>query len=176
LKKLPVKAWVEAGVMIALAVVLHLVKVYQLPAGGSITAGSMVPLIYIALRYGPGLGMLTGAAYGLIDFAFEPFFVHPAQFILDYPLAFAVLGLAGLIRRWPAAGAAFGVALRFVCHFVSGVVFFASSAPKGQNVWVYSAIYNGSYLLPELVISAFLTYLVFAALKRAGYQLRDIRA
>lgn len=162
--------------MIALAVILHLVKVYQLPAGGSITAGSMVPLIYIALRYGPGLGMLTGAAYGLIDFAFEPFFVHPVQFILDYPLAFAVLGLAGLIRNRPAVGAAFGVALRFVCHVLSGVVFFASSAPQGQNVWLYSVIYNGSYLLPELVISAVLTYLVFRALRRAGFPVRHARS
>ncbi|MHB8926557.1 MAG: energy-coupled thiamine transporter ThiT [Bacillota bacterium] len=175
MKKLPLRAWIEAGVMIALAVILHQIKVYQAPAGGAVTAGSMVPLIYIAVRYGPGLGLLTGAAYGLIDFAFEPFFVHPVQFLLDYPLAFAVLGLAGLLRRWPAFGAAFGIALRFVCHLLSGVVFFASSAPAGQNVWVYSALYNGTYLLPELVISMFLTYFLFAALANMGRPVNDAR-
>ena len=177
MKKLPLRAWIEAGVMIALAVILHQIKVYQAPAGGAVTAGSMVPLIYIAVRYGPGLGMLTGAAYGLIDFAFEPYFVHPIQFILDYPLAFGVLGLAGLglVRRRPAVGAALGVALRFVSHLISGVVYFASSAPKGQNVWVYSALYNGTYLLPELIISVILTHLVFTALARRGRPVNDAR-
>ncbi len=176
MKKLPLRAWIEAGVMIALSVILHQIKIYQAPAGGAVTAGSMVPLIYIAIRYGPGLGMLTGAAYGLIDFAFEPFFVHPVQFILDYPLAFAVLGLAGLVRRPPAVGAGVAVALRFICHLLSGVVFFGSSAPAGQNVWVYSTLYNGGYLLPELVISVVLTGLVFGALQRRGVPTSDGRA
>ncbi len=177
MKKLPLRAWIEAGVMIALAVVLHQIKVYQAPAGGAVTAGSMVPLIYLAVRYGPRFGMLTGAAYGLIDFAFEPYFVHPVQFLLDYPLAFGVLGLAGLaiFRKRPALGAVAGVALRFVCHLLSGVVFFASSAPAGQNVWVYSAIYNGTYLGPELIISGVLTYFVFAALANRGRPVIDAR-
>jgi thiamine transporter len=84
------------------------------------------------------------------------------QFLLDYPLAFGSLGLAGFFRnlRWPwlpGVGVAVGICGRFICHFISGLVFFASYAPAGMNPAVYSAIYNALYLVPELIISEIVT-------------------
>jgi len=68
-------------------------------------------------------------------------------------LAFGVLGLAGFFRDSPLLGVIIGVATRFCSHFVSGIVFFASYAPAGMSAYEYSAIYNGSFLLPELIIT-----------------------
>jgi len=90
----------------------------------------------------------------------EPFFVHPAQFLLDYPLAFGALGIATLIKKYPLVGTAIGVALRFVCHFLSGFIFFGMYAPEGLNPIYYSALYNGSYLLPEMVVTAIFIYIL----------------
>jgi thiamine transporter len=80
--------------------------------------------------------------------------VHPAQFILDYPLAFGLLGLAGFFERWPVVGVVVGVTGRFVSHFVSGVIYFAEFAPQGMSPIIYSAIYNGTYLVPSLIVCA----------------------
>ena len=91
--------------------------------------------------------------FGLVDMLPQPFIVHPAQFLLDYPLAFGALGLAGLFRGHPIMGVVSGVVGRFVCHFISGVVFFAMFAPEGMHPAIYSAIYNGSYLIVELIFS-----------------------
>lgn len=161
------RALVEAGVAIALAVALSYVKVWKLPQGGSVTAGSMIPIIFVAFRWGPGVGISAGVVYGLLQFALEPFFVHPVQFLLDYPVAFGLLGVAGAFQRRPAAGAAAGVIGRFLSHLISGVVFFASYAGN-QNVWVYSAIYNGSYLVPELVVSVLVMALLAKAFASRG--------
>jgi len=90
--------------------------------------------------------------------------VHPVQFLLDYPVAFGALGLAGLFRGTPWLGVVVGGAGRFVAHFLSGVVFFAQYAPRGTSPWTYSAAYNGSYMLPEVVVSVVLTLLVLRAL------------
>src|SRR5690554_4930733 len=95
-KKFNVKMITEGGMMIALAVLLSYIKIYTLPNGGSITAGSMIPLMIFAIRWGLGPGFLVGGTYGVIDFILKPYFYHPLQFILDYPLAFALLGFAGL--------------------------------------------------------------------------------
>ncbi|MFZ5814056.1 MAG: energy-coupled thiamine transporter ThiT [Bacillota bacterium] len=162
---------VETAIMIALAVALSYVKLFKMPQGGSVTLGSMVPIMLIALRHGAGWGVATGAIAGLIQYMLEPYFVHPVQFLLDYPLAFAALGLAGLAHGRPFMAAAWlgPVALlgRFVAHVISGAVFFAEYAPAGQSPWVYSMIYNGSYMLPELVISGVLLMLLLPTLERA---------
>lgn len=154
----------EAGIAVALSAALGLVKVYQLPQGGSITAGSMVPVFWLSLRWGPRTGVLTGALLGLVNFVLEPVFLHPVQFILDYPVAFGALGLAGFFRGVPWLGVVAGGAGRFLSHFLSGVVFFAQYAPRGTSPLVYSAVYNGSYMLPEVVVSVVLTLLVLRAL------------
>lgn len=157
---------VELGIAIALVVVLSNVRIYKLPQGGSITAGSMVPIFYIALRWGGRWGILAGIAAGAVNYIFEPFFVHPLQVLLDYPVAFGALGLAGFFQRQPLVGIVMGGAGRWLAHFVSGIVYFAQYAPKGTSPAVYSAVYNGSYMLPEVVISVVLTLVVLRAMER----------
>lgn len=161
-----VQRLVEIGIAVALVAVLSTIRVYKLPQGGSITAGSLVPIFYIALRWGGRTGVLTGVLAGLVNYISEPFFVHPVQVLLDYPIAFGALGLAGFLQGSPVAGITLGGAGRFVAHFLSGIVFFASYAPKGTSPVVYSAVYNGSYMLPETVVSIVLTLLVVRAMQR----------
>lgn len=156
----------EIAVTVALVAVLSQLRIYKLPQGGSITAGSMVPIFYIALRWGAKWGVLAGVLAGVVNYITDPFFVHPVQLLLDYPIAFGAIGLAGLLQRNPVAGIVIGGAGRWLAHFISGVAFFASYAPKGTSPAVYSAVYNGSYMLPEVVISVVLTLLVLRAMQR----------
>jgi len=167
----------EAALAIALAFVLGLIKVFQMPFGGSISL-EMIPLILLALRQGPVVGVVTGAAYGLLNLAVGPVVVHPVQVLFDYPLAFGALGLAGFFRptvRGAVIGAAVAVLARFVCHFVSGVVFFASYAPEGWNPYVYSGAYNAAYLVPSLVIALVVVVVLLRALEGAQPSPRQVR-
>jgi thiamine transporter len=154
----------EIAIFVSLATALSFIIVYTLPQGGSITLGSMVPIIWLALRRGPKIGLSAGAVYGLIQFAVMPYIVPGigavVQVALDYPLAFGVLGLAGFFRNRPVIGAAVAISARSVMHFVSGVVYWAPLYAPELNPFVYSAVYNGSYLLPELVVSGAIIFLL----------------
>jgi thiamine transporter len=150
----------ETAVFVAFSSALSSVKLFSLPQGGSVTAASMVPVLWLALRRGAKIGLFACVVYGLVQLALEPFIVHPAQVLLDYPIAFGALGLAGFFQNRPFLGINIGIAGRFLAHFVSGVFFFATYAPEGMHPIIYSALYNGSYLLPELVVSVYLTYMV----------------
>lgn len=154
------KILAEGIVCTALAAVLYFITVFQLPQGGRITAGSMIPILWLSLRRGVRIGALAGIALGLIVLALEPFVFHPIQVLLDYPIAFGALGLAGLFRKFPLAGVGIGMIGRFFSHFISGIVFFASYAPPGMNAALYSAIYNGSYMLVEFIFSAIIIYIL----------------
>ena len=149
----------EIIVFVAMAGALALVShfFFELPQGGTINLG-MLPIFWLALRRGPKIGIFAGAVLGVVDLAIEPFVVNPAQFILDYPLAFACLGLAGFFRKATVVGPILGVVVggtgRFISHFVSGVVYFASYAPPGVSPVVYSLAYNGSYMIPSIIICA----------------------
>ncbi len=167
----------EAALAVALAFVLGLIKVFQMPFGGSISL-DMVPLILLALRQGPFVGIVAGAAYGLLDLAIEPFIVHPVQVLFDYPLAFGVLGLAGFFAptvRGAILGTVVAVAVRFLCHFVSGIVFFASYAPTGWNPYLYSAAYNLAYLIPSLAVAVVAIVVLLRALEGAQPSPRQLR-
>jgi len=149
----------ETIVMVALAGALYLIKIFTLPQGGSVTLGSMVPIFLLALRRGPRIGIVGGVAFGLVALVEDVYsgvevIFYPAQVILDYPLAFGLLGLAGFFQKIPILGVGIGIAARFCSHFVSGVLFFASYAPAGVSPFVYSAVYNGGFLIPEFVITA----------------------
>ena len=158
----------EVSIMVALAVALDAFRLFTLPQGGSITFGEMVPILLVALRRGPKAGIFAGAVFGIIALYFEPFVYNPIQFLLDYPIAYGALGLAGLFRgkstAYAGVGVAVGIGCRFVSHFFSGIIFFASYAPAGENPALYSAIYNATYLLPGLLISEF----AILVLARAG--------
>ncbi|MBM7582600.1 thiamine transporter [Caldicoprobacter guelmensis] len=161
---------VEAGVMIALAQVLSYVVLFEMPQGGSVTAGSMIPIFIFALRWGTPRGLLAGMVYGILQFILgKKYSFHIVSILFDYVIAFGCLGLAGVLRHkgmvGVMAGVFMGVLGRFICHVISGVVVFASYAPEGQSPWVYSIIYNGSYLLPELIISMVIVGLLCKAIK-----------
>ena len=154
--------------LVSLATVLSLFKVYRMPQGGSVTPASMVPIMLLAMRRGLKYGVAAGAVFGHSRLYLGPYVVHPVQLLLDYPLAFGALGLAGLFRgkdrpAYAVAGAAVGIGGRFLCHWLSGVIFFAQYAPAGQHPAVYSAIYNGGYLGVEFLVSAAIMYLLAKA-------------
>ncbi len=157
---------VETAVALALVAVLSRIKIYTLPQGGSVTAASMVPVFYIALRWGGWWGILTGILASGLVYLNEPFFVHPVQVLLDYPIAFGALGLAGFFVRRPLIGILVGGAARFAAHFLSGIVFFASYAPAGTSPVVYSLLYNGSYMAIEVAVSLILTPIVLRSMQR----------
>jgi len=154
------KVLAEIAIFTALATVLSLIVIYVMPQGGSITLASMVPIIWLALRRGLKIGITTGILYGIIQFMLLPYAIDPIQVLLDYPLAFAVLGFAGFFQTRPVVGAAVGIAGRFVMHFIAGAVYWAPIYAPNLDPIAYSAAYNGSYLLPELVISGFILYLL----------------
>lgn len=176
---------VEIALTVALAAVLYGVFHIWLPVnvfGGEI-AFTMVPIMVLSLRRGVLAGIIAGALWGVLQAMAEPqFIVHPVEALLDYPVAFGLIGLTGLAspayrsaiehgNNAAAAGAAavgslVGVTARFAAHVVSGIVFFAANAPKGQPVLLYSIIYNGTYILPSAIISIPLTVLVALALER----------
>ena len=160
----------EIGVFVALAVVLGtLTRFIQLPFGGSINL-SLLPIVVLALRRGSWVGLFSGALYGLVDFVLNPFFYHPAQVLLDYPMASGCMAtLSGLAMRFTYSryyylAAALAVATaglgRLFFHWLSGVLFFASYAPQGEPVCLYSLTYNSSYVIPETVLCIVLSQLL----------------
>ncbi len=155
-RKWTTRMMANASLCIALAFMLSYVKLYEMPQGGSVTLASMLPVFMFAYAYGTAPGMMVGFAYGLLQFVQGGWFVHPMQFLLDYPLAFAMLGFAGIARKFPDSwgmipGILLGTTLRFLCAFLTGVFFWGDGAGE-QNVLVYSAVYNGTYLIPETMI------------------------
>ena len=167
----------ESAIAVALSFVLGLFVLFKMPFGGSVSL-EMIPLILLSLRQGWKVGVVAGATYGLLDLAIDPFVVHPLQLLLDYPLAFGVLGLAGLFQptvRGAVLGATVAVLARFLCHLLSGVVYFASYAPDGWNVWLYSAAYNAAYLVPSLLIAIAVVVVLLKALDAAQPSPRQVR-
>ena len=135
---LTTKQLVYSAVAIALAVVCSMIKLFDMPMGGSVTLLSMLFIVLIAYWYGPYVGIMTAVAYGLVQFVLEPIFYTIPQMLLDYPLAFGALGLAGFFnkKKWGLQiGYIAGVIGRFVFATISGVVFFAAYAPEGMSRW-----------------------------------------
>ena len=160
------------GICVAVAFDLSLITVYKMPQGGSVTPASMLPIIFFALCFGPAWGVGAAFIFSLLQMI-NGYFMMPVQVLLDYTLAFSLLGVAGFLAapraeririrsitgklslvsfRRMIIGVVAGIALRMICHVLSGVIFFAEYAGE-QNPWVYSIVYNGSYLLPEAIIT-----------------------
>ena len=150
------KKLVVSAMGIALSMVTSYIKVWEMPMGGSVTLLSMLFICLIGYWYGPKYGLLAGAAYGVLQFIVDPYMLSLPQVFLDYPLAFGALGLSGFFSNKKyglQAGYVIGVFGRFLCSLLSGVIFFASYAPEGMNPWAYSALYQGSYMSAEAVIT-----------------------
>lgn len=172
---------VISGVMIALGTVLSFVKLFEAPMGGSVTLLSMLPLCLISIRYGVKWGVFSSAIHGLLQIVIGgsalaksgiSFSALIGSFVFDYLFAFGVLGLAGMfcvranrdddacdgknrnniLRAF--IGVMVAVSLRFVCHTISGCIFFSEWCWEGWNLVLYSVCYNGAYMLPEMVFTA----------------------
>jgi len=152
----------EVAIFTALATVLSILPpLWRMPQGGSVSLASMVPIIWLALRRGPKVGIATGLLYGVIQFMIDPYAINPFQWFFDYPLAFGVLGLAAFFPNRPILGSTIAITGRFLMHFISGAVYWAPIIASDMNPVIYSTIYNGTYLLPELVISGAILYVLF---------------
>ncbi|NLN17029.1 MAG: energy-coupled thiamine transporter ThiT [Firmicutes bacterium] len=150
---------VEIAMAVALAAVLGLVRVFRMPQGGSVSL-EMLPILYLGLRRGSAVGMVTGAVYGFVQLVTDPYVAHPIQFMLDYPVAYTLVGLAGLVPSRPVLGVAMGTLGRLAIHTCSGAIFFAAYAWEGWHAWTYSLVYNLSYLVPEAIICAIAVSLI----------------
>lgn len=140
------------GLAIALAFILDMLKVYTLPnGGGSISLGSMIPILLISFIYGPSIGLFTGFLFGVLKLIIDPYILNPIQVLFDYPLPFMAVGVAGFFKN-KYLGATLGMLLRFACHFISGVIFFGSYAPAGMSPIIYSLAVNGFAVGGELLI------------------------
>ena len=159
-----VRVLVEGALAASLALALSYLKLWRMPQGGSITLEN-VPLLIFALRWGLKAGFGAGSVAGILQLILGGYVVHPAQALLDYPLAFAVLSFASLVKKPMWAGLVLGLGARFLCHVLSGVIFFGAYAPEGTNVWLYSSIYNGSFMLPSLLLSIAAVYLIWPRLR-----------
>lgn len=143
---------VTIALMLAMTVILHQFRLYHMPQGGSVTLGAMVPLLFVSYRYGVGTGCLAGFLYGIFNMMQDPYLLHPVQVLFDYPLPYMALAIAAAVPGRIFAGAALAFAARFACHFISGAVFFGSYAPEGMSPYLYSLVFNATYLVPEAVI------------------------
>lgn len=169
----------ECAIMIALSCVLSVITVYRLPQGGGITAFSQVPIIILSYRHGLKWGAFSGFVLsifqmitGFVNFSYVntiPAYIAVAM--LDYIVAFTVLGLGGMFRnkiRNQALSIGLGAGIvsvaRLVCHFLSGVTVWADYADGWKSVWVYSLAYNGSYMGVETAITVIGVVLLSAVL------------
>ena len=175
------------AVMVALSSVLAFVsKIIPAPwlQGGSITVASMVPVIAVSIIIDCKWGLLSSVVYALIQMI-SGFYPPPTQTILnfalvvflDYIAAFGVLGFAGAVyklfgnKKWaiPVSGAAVALG-RYICHIISGVLIWGVYADEGQSVMAYSLIYNGSYMIPEIIITAITLAALIPIIEKARAQ------
>lgn len=157
----------ECSIMIALSTVLSIIKIFELPYGGSITLASMLPIVILAYRHGVLIGSGSALAasllqllLGLKNFSyFTTWQSIIALAVFDYVLAFTVFGLVGLFRKIiksQSAGLALGAAaasiIRYVCHVISGATIWAGLSIPTEAALIYSLSYNATYMIPESII------------------------
>lgn len=166
---------VECAIMVGLATVLSLCKLWEMPLGGSITLLSMLPIMLIALRHGTAIGLGTAFVYAcgqlflgladLMSWGMTPT-MWVGSVIFDYLLAFTLLGFAGVFKKYGVRGALAGIifacVLRFISHFISGAIFFDIWCPWSNPIW-YSVCYNGAYVGVDLVLCVAGASFLFAA-------------
>ncbi|MBQ3103394.1 MAG: energy-coupled thiamine transporter ThiT [Oscillospiraceae bacterium] len=175
MKKLQTKALCEGAIMVALASVLSFIKFFELPQGGSVCIG-MLPVIFYSVRWGTKKGLLACFAYGLLQLLLDGAYAWGwASILIDYLLAFTLLGFAGIFRGRKSgifAGTVVACALRFAAHFVSGITAFRIMAPTElfnttfANPYLYSAAYNGSYILLDMIFCLAIFALVYKSLAK----------
>ena len=188
-KRLNVYALCQSGIFIALATILSFLPVYEMPMGGSVTLASMLPILLIGVKFGYKWGIGASTVYMFIQLLQALIkgnvFVYCVGawsvivcLLFDYVVPFCVLGLSAFAK--PRASGklsivkvccTFGVLIfiRFVCHFITGIVIWGQWAPEGMGKFIYSLAYNGQYMLPELIIT-----LVVSALMLSSQQIEKL--
>ena len=162
-----IKRLCECSIMIALASVLSLCKLVDFPHGGSVTLASMLPILLIAYRHGTATGLIAGLIYGVLQqllglntLSYAP---TPAAavaiIVLDYLLAFAVIGFGGLFRKMKVSaplqltsGAIFVCLLRYLLHVIAGATVWAGLSIPSEAALFYSLGYNATYMIPEALL------------------------
>ena len=165
----------EGAIMVVLAQLLGYLKLWQMPWGGTICL-VMLPIFLYACRWGLGAGLMSGLVLGILQFVFDGGIALGWQSIIgDYLLAFLVLGLAGLFHGNPSSlflGTVLGSFARFMVHYVVGATIWAAYMPEeffGMTMttpWFYSLLYNGAYMLPNMLITLLAAALLYRPLKK----------
>ena len=170
----------EIAIFASIGLVLDQISFKIVPNGGSISL-VMLPIILIAIRWGIVAGLTTGLLLGIMQAMFGGTIIHWAQGLLDYAVAFTVVGFAGLMKPFVeralkmkkqmhvflcfVIAATIGGMLRFVAHLLAGVIFFKEYAGD-QNPWIYSIIYNCTYIIPSIILTAVVAVLILKASPR----------
>lgn len=168
----------ECAILIAAAQILGYLKIYEMPAGGSVTV-CMLPIMLICCRWGAGPGLISGLIFGglqmLLDGAYAWGWV---SILLDYLIAFGVLGFAGFCRKLPfnlVIGSVVGCLLRFASHLISGYYLVRGDASfsiysiETTSPWLYSAIYNGAYMIINMLILVVIGFILAVPMKKYLY-------
>lgn len=159
---------------IALSFVLSCIRLYRMPTGGSVTPGSMLPLMLFSAAFGVGPGLVAGLGYGVLQYLQGGWWLNTWQFILDYLLAFAAIGLAGIAHnksdKWLYVGIPVAALGRAACAFLAGLMWAAESLAQGWGLEIngvtysssalYSLVYNCTYLVPDTIICLILALLI----------------
>ena len=171
----------ECAVMLALSFALSCAKLFEMPMGGSVTIASMLPVMLISIKYGVSVGLATSFTYSLTQMlqALASANVFPycetvgtlvLCILFDYIVPFTLLGLAGLFHKLKITrntelnvyiGIVSTVVLRFICHFVTGVVIWGQWAPDGMGKYLYSFLYNAGFLSLDFIICIVCAILMF---------------
>lgn len=166
-----------AAICIAMSFALSYLKLFSLPQGGSVTIASLLPLMIYAYMFGVRKGVFAGLIYGILQAVQDTYIIHPAQFLLDYPIAFACIGLAGAfahvkqLQKYPqvqfALGAVLAGVLRFISHVLSGAFAFSEWAyhwgtGEAMNPWLYSLGYN-SFVFVDIAIVLVAGIIIFSS-------------
>lgn len=176
-------ALTQSAIFIALATVLSFLPVYEMPMGGSVTLASMLPILFIGLKFGYKWGLASSGIYAFIQLMQALIkgnvFIYCTTFgtvlicvLFDYIVPFGILGLSAFAKPTEGkrlsiikASITFGVlvAIRFICHYITGVAIWGQWAPDGMGKYLYSLIYNGQYMLPELIITLVISVLLMSS-------------
>ncbi len=175
MKRTKTRALCEGAIMVALATALSYIKLFELPNGGSVCIG-MLPIFLYCIRWGWKDGFLASFAYGLLQLIFDGAYAWgPWSMLLDYLVAFAVLGVAGFF--WKQKGGIFigtvvGCICRFIVHFISGITIYKIVVPTEvlghtyANPWLYSAVYNGSYVAIDMALCLVIFAILYKPLNK----------
>ena len=166
------KSIAYAAICIAMSFALSYLRLVKMPQGGSITIASLLPLMIYSYMFGVKKGVFAGMICGLLQAVQDPIILHPAQFLLDYPVPYACIGFAGVFAKVKsldklpqvqiALGGLLAGIMRFICHYFSGVFAFGTFGGE-QSAWLYSLTYQSAYVLPDIAIAIAVAAVLFCS-------------